>query len=100
VLQLSLATVASVPTAFFTNAVSATLYKSTDSLYVFGSDETKTRLEKIVSGAENIIKLSVYKVNDTLGMIAEFDTRGFLNLPQSDFERDTISYLAWMRTMI
>ncbi len=107
VLQFSLATLASTSHAFFTNDVQATSYNSIgigggiNGRYVFGNDPTKTRIELNSLGApENSLQIFVYTTTGIEKIAAEFDTRGFLNLPQADFERDAISYAAWMRAMI
>ena len=100
-LQASFFTSAGVSAAAFNNLVSANYFESVNGQYVFGTDLTKSRLElDAISGGQKVLNFFAYNQAGSAFTNMQLVSSGYLNLVQADFQRDAISYLAWMRTMI
>lgn len=99
-LQAAFALVSGVSIASFVGVLAGGSIQSIGGLYVYGSDATKTRSELNVSGPTNILNTYVYNVAGTESMQMQMTSTGKMNLVQANYERDQVSYLAWMRTFI
>lgn len=77
-LQASFATIAGAPSAHFSGSVF-----SETGVYVFGTDDTKTRFARTVSGAEHIINHIVYNVAGTDFVNMSLNSSGLLSYQTS-----------------
>lgn len=101
ILQAAFFTNTGVSGASFANLVSAQYFESVAGQYVFGTDPTKSRLElDAISGGQKALNFFAYNQAGSAFTNMQLVSSGYLNLVQADFQRDAISYLAWMRTMI